>query len=96
MELSPDRLRAAARRWDALAAELAGAGSLLRAAPTAGLAEAAGEAVVLLDAAVDAVSRLHHDSDDVVDGLLLTAALVSDADDRVATALGRLDDGAGW
>ena len=96
MELSPDRLRAAARRWDALADELAGAASLLRGAPTAGVADAPGEAVALLDAAVDAVSRLHRDTDDVVDGLLLTAALVSDADDRVATALGRLDDGAGW
>ena len=94
MELSPDRLRAAARRWDALADELAGAASLLRGAPTAGVADAPGEAVALLDAAVDAVSRLHRAT--AVAGLRLTAALVSAADAHAATALGRRDDGAGW
>ena len=56
MELDPDALAAVARRWDALADELAGAASQLCGAPSGGLGEAAGEAVVLLDAAVDAVS----------------------------------------
>ncbi|HYH33898.1 MAG TPA: hypothetical protein VD814_01970 [Nocardioides sp.] len=91
MELDSKALRTAARRWDAVVDELAGARSLLRAASTGGLGPAAGEAALLLEAAVDAVARLHHDAEDLVDGLLLTAALVADTDDRVAAALERCD-----
>ncbi len=96
MELSAERMRAAARRWDTLADELAGAASRLRAAPSGGLGDAAGEALLLLDAAVAAVSRLHHDTRGVVDGLLLTVALAYGADDRAAAALGPVEGGAGW
>ena len=96
MELDPDALAAVARRWDALADELAGAASQLRGAPSGGLGEAAEEAVVLLDAAVDAVSRLRRDICGVVDGLHLTAALVRGADDRVAAALEHGEGRPGW
>jgi hypothetical protein len=96
VEVPPDRLRAAAHRWDALADELACTASLLRGAPTGGLGETAGEAVVLLDAAVHAVARLQHEVGNLVDGLLLTAARVADTDDGVAGALGRIDGGAAW
>jgi hypothetical protein len=96
VELDPGELAALARRWDALADELAGAASRLRGGPSSGLGEAAGEALLLLDAAVEAVARLHHDACGVVDGLLLTAALVRGADDRVAAALGSVEGGPGW
>ena len=91
MEVDPDALRAAARRWDALAEDLAGAAALLRGAPTAGLGESSGEAGPLLAAAEDAVARLQREADDLVDGLLMTSALVADADDRVAAAFEQID-----
>ena len=91
MEVDPDALRAAARRRDALADDLAGARSLVRGAPAGGLGEAAGEAEVLLDAVEDAVARLQRDADDLVDGLRVTSALAGDTDDGVAVAFERID-----
>lgn len=94
MELSPSHLRATARRWDDWSDGVAGAMSVLRGAPFASFGDASGEAVLLLDTVADAVSHLAGDSDRLVDGLVLTARLVEDTDERVADALTR--PGAGW
>lgn len=93
MEVLPANLRAVAHGWDALAADLAEAASTIRSAPTVGLGSAAGEATLLLDAAEAALSGLRADADRLVDGLLLTARLATDVDDRVAGALARIGAG---
>jgi len=95
VELAPDHLRTAARRWEAYAADLVDAGVQLRTTPTGGLGEAAGEAGLLLDAAAETVSRLAAGADRVVDGLLVTLGAVVDADEAVADSWARLlGDGA--
>jgi hypothetical protein len=94
VELSPSHLRAAARRWDDWSDGVAEAMAGLRRAPVESFGDASGEAMLLLDAVADAVSHLAGDADRLVDGLLLTARLVEDADERVADALTR--PGAGW
>ncbi len=90
MELVPDQLRTAARRWDALAADLADAAAQLRRTAAGGLGDAAGEAALLLDVAEATVSGLADDAARVVDGLLVTVSSVVDADDAAAAAL------SGW
>jgi hypothetical protein len=90
VELRPDDLRATARRWDACAAELDDALALSAGASTAGLGGAAGEADQLLRAVEDAVSRAQAEAERLVDGLLLTARSVTDADEAVAAALAGL------
>ena len=95
MELAPDDLRTAARRWDALASDLAEAAGTMRGAPTAGLGRAAGEAVLLLAAAEGALLELRDGTERLVDGLLVSARLATDVDDRVAAALARIRPGLG-
>ena len=87
MELAPDHLHAAARRWDAAAADLVDAAAQLRSAPTGGLGDVTGEAALLLDVAEATVSGLAAEAERVVDGLLVTLGAVVDADEAAAAAL---------
>ena len=95
MEVLPENLRAVARSWDGVALDLAEAASTIRGAPRVGLGSAAGEAALLLDAAEAALAGLRDEADRLVDGLLLTARMVTDVDDRVAGALARIGAGRG-
>lgn len=93
MELSPDLLRIAARRWAALEDDLAAASRLLRSAPPGGFGTAALEAAELLAAVAEELATLGAGAGAQADGLLLTARLAEDADATVAAALQGRDPG---
>ena len=93
MELDPDELAAAARRWAAVAADLADAAQVLRGAPTWRFGDASGEAVALLQAVERAVAGIGADADRLADGLLVTMRAVVDADEAVAASLAPLAPG---
>lgn len=94
MELSPEGLRATARLWDAVAADLDDAARILAGAPTAGLDGATSATTAFLAAAGRSLHDLRRGATAQVDALLTTARLVTEVDDRVATVLSRAARGA--
>ena len=82
---SPDELHATARRWDAAAAEL-GDAACAGGSAGGGLGDAAGEAAAAAGAAeaTRCPGSTVRTRSGVVDGLLLTARSVIDADEAVA------------
>ena len=95
MDVPPNDLRVAARRWDACGADLTEAARVVGGAPTPGFGDAAAEAAALQVAVERALSDLRTDAERVVDGLLATHRAVVDADEAVATSLARLLPEAG-
>ncbi|WP_432478814.1 hypothetical protein [Nocardioides sp. GXQ0305] len=91
MELSPDELSAAARRWDALAVDLADAVASVRGGPVGGPGDVAGEVAQLREVLERTASGIEADLDTLVEGLLVTVRAVAAAEDAVVSGLARRD-----
>jgi hypothetical protein len=95
VDVPTDRLRVAARRWDAAGADLEEAARVVGGAPTWGFGEAADEVAALVAAVERALSGLAVDAERVVAGLFVTHRAVVDADEAVSASLAGLGPGAG-